>query len=288
MQTPHFLKLDFPWELTSSLQILQTLVRARESLGKGFSYRSLAAKCGFSTPNYVQLLVGGKKALTSANIIKLSSALRLSEDEQKYWNLAFIYEENLKVLSPSADAVFSEMNALRGKNLVLALNSSQDGLFENWYTPIVWAFSKFLLKKSEQANLAKILNLSIEQIEIALSKLVQEGFLNENFEHPKNEILEMKTMVSQNRLTNYFAENFQQMSLQMKSRSFARVSTISMEAEKISELKSKVRNFQIQLLEEFNTEIKHLENFVVVQLAVGGFTFSLSDQPNEVLEPSKP
>jgi uncharacterized protein (TIGR02147 family) len=265
---------EFPWELSSSVQILQSLVQ-QKSRSRAFSFRALAQKCGFSTPNYIQLLASGKKSFTEDSLNKIALVLKLQSNEIRYWSLCLQLDLCVTQGKRVSESLLAEMSSLRGKHSLKALTRTQDVLFENWYTPIIWAFAELLKTPSEQESLAKSLGISELDLKHSLGSLVNQGFLTSEFNLPKNELLEMKTQASREKLTQYFAENFKKMSSSMQKRQFARVSTLSARKESLAVIQSKVRDFQIQLMEEFNSPIENSNDFCVLQLAVAGFLFQI-------------
>lgn len=57
---------------------------ADQDSGK-YSFRAVAQKAGFKSPNYLQKIIGGEKNLTPASALGLAKGLHLSALEQKYF-----------------------------------------------------------------------------------------------------------------------------------------------------------------------------------------------------------
>jgi uncharacterized protein (TIGR02147 family) len=64
---------------------LGELYRARKAVDPRFSFRHLSRLAGFSSPNFVKLVIDGKRNLSPAGALRLASGLRLGVEEAAFF-----------------------------------------------------------------------------------------------------------------------------------------------------------------------------------------------------------
>ena len=57
----------------------------KRSLASGYTYAQFAKEARIKSPNYLKLVIDGKRGLTSENIVKFSKALQLDSDDRDYF-----------------------------------------------------------------------------------------------------------------------------------------------------------------------------------------------------------
>ncbi len=106
-----------------------------KSTGNGFSFRSMAQDMGFTSPNYLKLIIDGDRHLGRSSISKVSEGLSLKKLEQEY----FSYLVHFSKAKTPADQNFyyGQITRMRsGKNFE-SIDDTQLAYYEQWYTPII-------------------------------------------------------------------------------------------------------------------------------------------------------
>ncbi len=67
-------------------EFLKDFYSSKKELRSGFTYARFSLEAGLGSPNYFKLIADGDKNLTSANIIKFTNALKLSDIESDYFD----------------------------------------------------------------------------------------------------------------------------------------------------------------------------------------------------------
>lgn len=103
---------------------------------KHLSYRQLAKKCGFSSPNYLQKIVAGQRSLTRDSCKKLARGLDLDEQQTRY--LAALVEHSRAPAEEKSDieAEMQRMQSQHESNVV-----ADDSIYSNWLFGVVWEMS---------------------------------------------------------------------------------------------------------------------------------------------------
>ena len=97
---------------TNYRTFLQDFYESKKNAGRGFSYRQFSKKCGFSSPNFIKLVMEGSRNLSQESVEKVIPALGMSTQEADYFRtlvklnqeskheLKAIYFDQLKKLTP--------------------------------------------------------------------------------------------------------------------------------------------------------------------------------------------
>lgn len=100
-----------------------------------YSYRLFSRKAGFASPNFVQMVIGGKRNLTKESVFKFIKVLGLDKKEADYFeNLVFFNQ------SSSLEQKNSYLKALlkhRNKTDPALIESSTLEYYKEWYHPVI-------------------------------------------------------------------------------------------------------------------------------------------------------
>lgn len=107
----------------------------RKSSNDNFSYRHFAKKAGFTSPNFLQLVINGKRNLTRDSVVKFSNALELNKKER------FCFEA-LVFLNQSVDADVKRyylelLHNLKNGKIGTMIRDDQFEYMSNWFFPVV-------------------------------------------------------------------------------------------------------------------------------------------------------
>ncbi|HEX9592469.1 MAG TPA: TIGR02147 family protein [bacterium] len=148
--------------------------KERESF---FSHRYFARRAGFTAPNFLQLVITGRRNLTSASIPKVAKGLSLKAKEREYF-------ESL-VLMNQADShdernhYYQKLTAMRGAGPVKKLEKASFDYFSNWYFPVIREVATWGEGRMTAAEIAGLLQppVAVKEAERALTALTDLGLL---------------------------------------------------------------------------------------------------------------
>lgn len=99
------------------------------------SYRGFAKHAGFTSPNFLQLVIQGERNLSLANLVAAAKAFKLGKLETEFLQLLVGYGQ--AKTSDEKDHFYQKI--LRNKRFGSSrlLDRSQYGFFSHWYVPVI-------------------------------------------------------------------------------------------------------------------------------------------------------
>ncbi len=117
-------------------EYLSDYYRYHKQKNAAYSYRLFAKKAKLGSPNYLKLVVDGKRRITDRTIYQFSRGLNLSADEEKYFRELVLYQE---VSDPDSKEV--HLNALlkyqEKQRLPTLIDGDKRQILYEWYHPVV-------------------------------------------------------------------------------------------------------------------------------------------------------
>ncbi len=102
---------------------------------RGFSHRAFSEEAGFSSPNFLKLVMDGDRNLTEKSIIPFMKGLRLNKQEQEFFhNLVFFTQAKNH---EEKNGFYSRMLQSRKFSQLKPLEKRQFDFYTTWYHPIV-------------------------------------------------------------------------------------------------------------------------------------------------------
>jgi uncharacterized protein (TIGR02147 family) len=96
----------------------------------GFSHRAFTLKAGISSPNYLKLVMDGKRNLTKKTLVKFLAALGLKGKRAEFFeNLVFF---NQSTSLPERNLYYANILRVRAKAGLKTLDEAQFQLFSDW------------------------------------------------------------------------------------------------------------------------------------------------------------
>ena len=101
----------------------------------GFSYRAFAKKAGFQSPNFLQLVIDGKRNLTQASLSKVAKGLGLNKQEAEFFeNLVWFTQAKTH---GEKDRRYRDLLQSRKFSTVKPMEKEQYEFYSTWYHPVV-------------------------------------------------------------------------------------------------------------------------------------------------------
>ncbi|MBN1760266.1 MAG: TIGR02147 family protein [Chitinispirillaceae bacterium] len=114
---------------------LRQLFEQRKAEHSFYSYRLFSQKAGFKSPNFLKLVVDGKRNLTKASVYRVAKAFGLNKSESDYLeNLVFLNQS--KTLDEK-NLYLSRIMRYRVKCNPRLLEASEYDYYSQWFNPVV-------------------------------------------------------------------------------------------------------------------------------------------------------
>ena len=220
-----------------------------------FSYRVFSGKAGFSSPNFLKLVIDNKRNLTNESIGKVAKGFSFNKQERDFFeNLVFM---NQASTNDEKDHYYKKMMSVNGYLKSHRINKSNYKYFSRWYYPVIREIAVFGERNATPDDISKALNPSIpvKEVERALKILLELGLLKKDkaglWEQADKVVstgAEVKSLVIYNyhkEMIKLALEAFERH--QAEKRSISGV-TISIKEEKLPEIKKIIADFRKELL----------------------------------------
>jgi uncharacterized protein (TIGR02147 family) len=132
---------------------LKEYFEARKKADPKFSHRYLSRRLGLSSPNFIMMVMQGKRKLTRSMAFKLSHEFNLSKKEAEY--LECMVEFTRAISAKEKDEYFSRMMELRKNTDVNKLVEYQYEYYSKWYNLPVRELVTYPAFKGNYSWLAK-------------------------------------------------------------------------------------------------------------------------------------
>jgi uncharacterized protein (TIGR02147 family) len=235
---------------------LKDLFEFRKQKSKNFSYRYFSGKAGFASPNFLKLVIDGERNITNESIAKIAKGFGLNKQEREFLeNLAFM---NQASDHDGTDHYYKKMMAMRGFVKIHQLEKNRYTYFSKWYYPVVREVIMFGDRKHNPAQIAVMLKPPItpKEAEKALKLLSDLELINQDEDGiwSQNEQAistgpEVKSLLAAKFHKAMIAKAVEALDrLPAAERDISGV-TISINHNRISDIKKKVAAFRKELLE---------------------------------------
>lgn len=155
----------------------QALVEAKKRLNPRLSYRRLSEIMGFKSPNYIQLILEGKRNLSPEMALQIARVTKLTANERDYF-ISLVKREHAKTATETNQAERERLAALK-RIVAKEIPSAQQEVLSQWYHLLVRELFLLPRHSSEPRWIASMLGgcISEEQAEESVKLLCRSGFL---------------------------------------------------------------------------------------------------------------
>lgn len=153
---------------------------------KSFTYRSFSQLAKFNAPNFLQLLIQGKRNLKKASIIKVSQAMGHTNEEAAYFELMVHFDQAKTVAEKTS--FFTALSEARKPYQISTINELQFEHFRAWYHKAIRELLGFYAFDEKEPyayrKLAALLSPPITESEArnSVKLLLKLGLLKRNHE----------------------------------------------------------------------------------------------------------
>ncbi len=247
---------------------------AKKSRGS-FSFRTFSKRAGFSSPNFLKLVMDGQRNLTEESLPKFMTGLGLNKQEQEFFRNLVFYNQAKD--HENRDAYYHRLVQSRKFASLKPIEKHQYEYCSEWYHSVI----RELVAAPDFDGTAEWLSGRISppitpaQAKKSLKLLVNLGFLTkveDNKFHQTSSLVSTGAEVASVALYNYHMSllDITKMALEAVPASQRDVSsmTIGVMKERIPLLKKKIQEFRQEILKIVSTDTKPEE---VVQLSIQMF-----------------
>lgn len=267
-------------------QFLRAWYESEKNRLPAFSYRYFARKAGFSSPNFLKLVIDGDRNLSPDSMERFVEALKFTQDEGGFFRdlVAYNQARNLAEKNLLFDRVIASKRFQQWRKLDVSLLD----YMRHWYYPAIRELAALPDFRAEAAWIAPRLvsNLDPEEIEKALAILEELGLLIRNADgdlvRSDQTVSTGPRVLGEGRIA---ARSFLREMLERASESMDVVPaelrelgsiTVAIRASTIPELKERILRFRRELLERCDQDVEPDEVYQFnVQL------FPLTRRPRE-------
>jgi len=235
---------------------LQDMYDYQKKNQKKFSYRFFSAKAGFSSPNFLKLVILGLRNLTNESVAKISKGFELKKWEREFFeNLVFM---NQAKSHDEKNHYYLKMAEAKGYMKIHKLEKASYDYFSQWYHPVIRELISFGSRKYAPDEIAVMVNppISPKQAKKSL-KLLQE--LNLIKKDGKGRWKKCDKVVSTGpEVKSIILGNYHKEIIQLASEAIDRFSskdrdisglTLSVKRDTLPKIKEKIARFREELLE---------------------------------------
>lgn len=230
--------------------------RAAKAHRSGFSYRYLSRRAGFSSPNFVKLVIDGKRNLGPESIERLAEALRLNAEEQLFFANLVAFGQATTVAQKNRH--FERIAATRRFREARRLEGDLFDYVSRWYHPVIRELAARRDFSDEPAWVGAEVEppITARQAGTAIELLTRLGFLVRG-EGGELEPAE-PTVTSGHEVPDFGVTSFHRQMLERASDSLERTpselrdissTTVCVSKKTIPELKRRLREFREELME---------------------------------------
>lgn len=235
---------------------LNDMFRFRKQKDSYFSYRYFSGKAGFSSPNFLKLVIDGKRNLTNISLAKVAKGFGLLKQEREFF-------ENLVFMNQAKDHeeknyYLKKVMSIKGYTKVRKIEKKSYQYFSKWYNTAVREIIMFGGRDFTAEQVAETLNPRItpKEAEAAINLLMELGLIKKDKEglwEQSDPALSTGPEVKSLAIANFHREM-----LKLASESIERYQaderdisalTLRVNSASIAEIKRRIIQFRRELLE---------------------------------------
>jgi uncharacterized protein (TIGR02147 family) len=114
---------------------LKAAFEAIKAASPRLSYRTFAKKAGFSSPNFLQMVIQGKRNLSSTYVVTTAKAFKLNRPETEFLQNLVGYDQARSL--DEKNLFYQKILKNKRYTTVKTLDKSQYEFFSHWYIPVV-------------------------------------------------------------------------------------------------------------------------------------------------------
>ncbi len=234
---------------------LKDMFNYRKEKNPNYSYRVFAGKAGFSSPNFLKLLITGQRNLSNEGVGKIARGFGLNKQEREHFeNLVFM---NQASTHDEKDHYYKKMMSANGYLKSHKIGKSSYLYCSKWYYPAIREIAVFGNRNASPEEIARLLNpgITAKEAEKALNILLELDLLRKD----KDGLWEQvdKVVTTGPEVNSLVIANYHKEMIKLGMESIERYSsdkrdvsglTLSVKKDSIAEIKKRIIAFKKELL----------------------------------------
>ena len=158
-------------------QFLREWYEAAKASRASFSFRIFSKKAGFTSPNFLKLVMDGKRNLSEESLVKFALALRLNKQESEFFrNLVFF---NQAKTHEHKDLYYHRLLQSKKYSQLKPIEKNQYEYYSTWYHPAIRELAVSENFDGSPESIAARLDpvVGVAQVERSLELLEALGFI---------------------------------------------------------------------------------------------------------------
>lgn len=123
------------FDYTSYRKWLQDYCEAQKREATSFSFRSFAKKAGFASPNYLQLVIQGKRNLSDDSIASITKALGFGKKAASYFASLVHFTQTSDIAEKNR--LFSGITRFKNRSVTTKIIADQFDYYNEWYHCVI-------------------------------------------------------------------------------------------------------------------------------------------------------
>lgn len=152
---------------TDYREYLKDFLKNRQAIGEAASYRWLNQRAGFTSPNYLHLVIHGKRHLSSDASVRLGKVMKLNRSEADFF-YKLVEFNKAKTLSQK-EKVAAELVQFKGYQNIYPLAETQYEYYQKWYYVAVRELLNLELESHNPKYMALQLLPEVSEKELTLA-----------------------------------------------------------------------------------------------------------------------
>lgn len=235
---------------------LKDMFQFRKAKDRFFSYRYFAKKSGFSSPNFLKLVIDGVRNLTNSSVAKVAKGFALRKQEHEFFeNLVFM---NQSEVHDEKNYYYKKMISAKGYAQAHKIDKANFKYFSKWYYPVIREMIVLHPSYQTPEGIAAKLSpkISIPEAKAALRLLEEMGLIRKN---SKGEWEQCNQVISTGpEVRSIIIGNFHREMIKLGVESIDRYPphirdisalTLTLRKDRISEIKARIASFRQELLD---------------------------------------
>jgi uncharacterized protein (TIGR02147 family) len=234
---------------------LQDLFEFRKQGDRGFSHRSFAQRAGFASPNFLKLVMAGRRNLTTESLAKVARGFGLKKQEREYLeNLVYM---NQAATHDEKNHYYAKLMRLRSNSPVKLIDKACYEYLSTWYCPAVREIITFGGGHLSAPEIASLLTpgVTAREVERALAVLLDLGLIRRTEDGAWQQC--DKALTTGPEVQMLGAANFHREMIRLAGEAIERFPaaerdigalTLSIPAERFAEIKKRIVAFRRELL----------------------------------------
>ncbi|MCB9073619.1 MAG: TIGR02147 family protein [Bdellovibrionaceae bacterium] len=236
-------------------QFLHDLYQFFKNQRRTFSYRYFAQRAGFSSPNFLKLVIEGKRNLSERSIEKFAVAFKLTKIETDFFNILVHFNQSSSEKEKNHWA--KQLLDSKGFNKIHPLKQAEYSYYANWYYIPIRELISLKTFQEDPIWIAQQFRpeLTVEQVKEALIHLEQLQMIQRNLTgnlQQKVKSITTGNEVHSNLIRQYHKAMIQKGadSIDLVSREMREVSSvcIPISADKREEIKKRIQEFRREIM----------------------------------------